>query len=113
MSKRKIVSICIMVLPLFVVIIWSSVAVIRVKYAHKDLIQFLRQSKKYSPDKREELVIFFEKSRLGHMKSIKPLLKTPWRSDIRLYFYGSSIETHADHHAIKKGPNEWDVKIFK
>ena len=111
MSKRKIASVCIMLLSLFVAIIWLSVAVIRVKYSHQDLMQFIRQTEKYSPDTREELFNCFEKSRLDHIQSIKPLLKIPWRSDIRLY-YRTLSGRNFDDHAIKYSPNEWNVKIF-
>ena len=106
MSKRKIGFICILAVLFFVAVTWTAVASIRVKYAHKDLMRFLRQTEKYSPDKREELVNYFEKSRLDYVKSTKPLLKKPWRSDIRLYCLEPPMV-----YAIKKTSNEWFVKV--
>jgi hypothetical protein len=84
--------------------LWLCVAGGRVFFAHNDLVES-------HGDRLEGLTLKFRKSLL-------PVLKRPWRSDIRLYYYAPSNPPFSDPMAdaawaCRDESGEWGLKVWQ
>lgn len=82
---------------------WPAVASLRVVRAHAALVDA----------KASQHSQFFANADLDFLRSLGPVLKRPWRPDIRLYYLHSPRFSHnfCDAWAVCESSGEWYLKI--
>jgi hypothetical protein len=93
---------------------WIGVAVVRLWLNQRDfrlIAETLPMAREY---RQQQQVAFFEAASLRVVKSLGPLLRVPWRSDVRLYFaHEPALLSHGeDAYAIKTDDGGWFLNIF-
>ena len=95
---------------------WLLVCMCRLTSVHESFQSTLREAPQtYYRDQQDEMKAFFGKSRLMWWRSLRPLLRQPWRHDVHLnweYNYGPGINRYPpDAYAIRQNDGTWRLKI--
>ncbi len=91
---------------------WVATAGIRVRCAHVRLMKAVRETPERFAYGERELKGFFANAELAIAHSIAPLLKAPWRSDVRLYYLHNPRMNRFGYDAwAHVGPDGPSIKI--
>ncbi|MHC4251385.1 MAG: hypothetical protein ACYS9X_19880 [Planctomycetota bacterium] len=112
LKRRRVFILAGLLIALSLGLGWVGTAVIRVKRAHIQLMSAIREMPERFAYSEQELKDFFANAELALLRSASPLLRAPWRSDVRLYYlHNPRINTAGCDAWAYLGPEGPSVKI--